>query len=952
MKTQVVLAIMLCSIGLLAGRLCLADTWTDRFEYPSGSAGEPAWEAGSVAWSVEDGSMKFDGGGKSFLVLQKLGLGRRVTVEATLQVTGRRADGWAIAGVALHFGEPNHWHLAMIEAPKADGGARTVELTESYEGRWLANYNGETALRNTANVGSEWRWEYNHPYRLRLTVAPAGIEGTVSELDGAVQRRIGWAFDQGKPAVRAGAPALDAALFTGFISEVRAEVTDMVAAPEAEKTESPPYSAPGCEEVRGAKTGFFHAEKQGGTWWLIDPNGLGFFAVGVDHVNYNAHWCQKLGYAPYHRNVEQKYGNEDKWAQTTAERLRQWGFNTVGAGHSESLRHTSFAHAEWFAAGTSFAEIEDIVPRTTWTGFPNVFSPKWRRHCEALARRICAPSRDDPYLLGYFLDNELQWFGDLGNWQNDSGLFTETWKKPAGHSAKQAWMEVVRKRCPDIAAFNRAFGSDYVSFEALAASTQPHPAATDEAKQMARDYVRLAAELYFKESTDAIRRHDPNHMVLGCRFAGWAPDIWDIAGRYCDVVTFNTYPRIDVDRGVPADLVAEYRDHYEKAGRPLMVTEWSFPALDSGLPCQHGAGMRVATQAQKARCFAFFQSTLFGLPFMVGSDYFMYIDEPALGISDTFPEDSNYGLVNERDEPWAELTQAAAKVNAHVCELHRTGKLEAVFQPPPAAGRARALPPVAGTPPALPLTLRTGPLELTSATGGDGWVMKYGGIALGVYHPLIHQQAPSDLWTRPDETAVTAVREDAEFTVVDMTFARKGGGAAITQFDPATGQRAPQQDAPPAFRTAYRFWIPKQSCGWFGAQSLWVESADARPWRLASIFHYTRPAIGGSAEGDEPAKVNVPDFYLPVGAWEDRAAGLGQAVFGLGEGLRILYWKDKDGFHSDCSQAVGVELKPGERYAAEGPIAIHFGYPAHADADLLKQLEQVRREAVALSSAK
>jgi len=58
---------------------------------------------------------------------------------------------------------------------------------------------------------------------------------------------------------------------------------------------------------------------------------------------------------------------------------------------------------------------------------------------------------------------------------------------------------------------------------------------------------------------------------------------------------------------------------------------------------------------------------------MVGSDYFMWVDEPALGISSTFPEDSNYGLVNEKDEPWPELTQTATRVNGQVYDLHQAG---------------------------------------------------------------------------------------------------------------------------------------------------------------------------------------------------------------------------------------------------------------------------------------
>ena len=56
--------------------------------------------------------------------------------------------------------------------------------------------------------------------------------------------------------------------------------------------------------------------------------------------------------------------SEEAWAAAQAERLRAWGFNTLGAGYSLHLRYTHFAHTEW-AGAESFAEIDNIVPVTT-----------------------------------------------------------------------------------------------------------------------------------------------------------------------------------------------------------------------------------------------------------------------------------------------------------------------------------------------------------------------------------------------------------------------------------------------------------------------------------------------------------------------------------------------------------------------------------------------------------
>jgi hypothetical protein len=932
----------------MSAGVCGAATFTDRFDYPEWSAGEPNWSTDSVAWSVQDGRMTSEGGAKSFLVLERLGHGGRVTVEATVTLTGRTGDGWAIAGVALHHGDADHWHLALVEAPSAQDNARSVELTESYQGRWLANYEGATALARTADVGAGFRWEYDHPYRLRLQVTPEGIDGKVMEPDGTIRRHLAYRFEAGRPAVTGGAAAIDNAVFTAQFDDVRAEVADPIPAPTREepRADFPAYAVPGYTEVQGEATGFFHPEKHGNTWWLIDPNGQGFFVVGTDHIRYRGHWCEALGYAPYGRNAEAKYGSEEAWADAQAQRLRDWGFNALVAGHSELLRYRHMAHMEWLGAGRSFADIDNIAPRTTWTGFPNVFSPRWERHCDNVARRICAPNRNDPWLIGYFLDNELQWFGELTNWRSETGLWAEAWKKPADHTAKQALVRIAREQAGDIAAFNAAWGTAFASFEALAESTEPPSPPSAGAEAMARSFVREVAERYFRTCAEAIRRHDPNHLVVGCRFAGWAPaDIWDICGEYCDIVTFNNYPRIDVDRGVPRPLVEEYQRIHELAQKPLWTTEWSFPALDSGLPCRHGAGMRVATQAQKARCYRAYQSTLFSLPFFVGSDYFMYLDEPELGISSTFPEDSNYGLINVSDEPWPELTQTAAEINPTVCSLHAEGDLQYVFDPAPITWDV-SLPARRAGSPRLPATLAAGELVLRPAEGPAAWTMVYGGVELGTYEALIHEKVPGDLWVRPEEHEVSAVYEDDEFMVVDVTFTHSGEGEAITQFDRETGRRVEQLNRPAAYRTAYRFWIPKAGSGWFGVHDLWVENTDRAPWTLAAAFHYTRPAIGGSRDGDDGARMNVPNFFIRLGAWEDEAAGYGQAVIALGEQPTIGYWKAEDGFHSDCRRPIGVELQPGQRYEEPGPIAIHFGYRAGEDGDLLQRVDQVRDEAM------
>lgn len=636
-------------------------SWQDDFSgYAEGSDGSPVWFCESVAWEMRDGSLSFTGPMAVAYAAQYPRF-ERVTVETTLRVQRPVSEDWKVAAVSLYSDARNLWHLALVEAPEAQGRRHYVELAEMRYGQWLAHTN----LQMTAGEGMAFDWQYRTPYRLRISLTPEGIEGEVFGPDGGRHAHLAYAFTA--PAVTSGRPALRASGFEGTFDDFAFTGRDPL--PEADTTTRsyPPYFGAALEVFTSEPTGFFRTEQREGRWWIVDPLGRAFFAVGTDHCRFEGHWCQKLGYAPYGRNNERRWASREDWAQQATDRLKAWGFNLIGAGGGSECRYRGLAHTEFLSLGAGFAALDDITPQVHWTGFPNVFSPKWPRYCDRRARQLCAESRNDPWLFGYFLDNELEWYGKT--W-GDGGLFDDAMRKPAGHTAKQALVELLKQRYLSIAALNEAWRLDLPSFEAIG-ERDALPATTDAARADKIAFTRLAAEEYFKHATAAIRRHDPNHMVIGCRFAGNAPaGIWDIAGKYCDIVTFNSYDRVDLEQGTAPGVAQRFADFYRQAGKPLMITEWSFPALDSGLPCKYGAGMRVDTQQQRAECFRIYQEMIFRLPFMVGSNFFMWVDEPALGISDTFPEDSNYGLVNENDEPYPELTAMAARVNATVAQLH------------------------------------------------------------------------------------------------------------------------------------------------------------------------------------------------------------------------------------------------------------------------------------------
>ena len=73
---------------------------------------------------------------------------------------------------------------------------------------------------------------------------------------------------------------------------------------------------------------------------------------------------------------------------------------------------------------------------------------------------------------------------------------------------------------------------------------------------------------------------------------------------------------------IPTENLDEFRRVHALCGRPMLVTEWSFPALDAGRPCLHGAGQRFHTQEERATAVELFSRTILSEPYMVGYNWF------------------------------------------------------------------------------------------------------------------------------------------------------------------------------------------------------------------------------------------------------------------------------------------------------------------------------------------
>lgn len=443
-----------------------------------------------------------------------------------------------------------------------------------------------------------------------------------------------------------------------------------------------PGLAPAGAEAAGS---FFRVRKVDGAWWLIDPDGQRFVSRGVDTVQFAQDTIKSTAVSPYAETCRARYGSVEAWRQAVARRLIGWGFNSLGAWSDERLSTIEvdgkhLAYAPTVDLGAAFVA-RKARGRDAWQHgmFPDVFDPEFESTARRVARERCGPRKDDHWLIGWFTDNELRWGPD---WRGRDELLTLFLALPADAPGRMAAVALLRARYGEVARFNDVWKTRYAAWSELAGGGPVKPPvkrvevyAQNKAEERTANeadpkraafvadcdaFLAALAERYFRITCEAVRAADPNHIVFGCRFAYVPPTpVVAASAKYLDAISFNCYER-DPRRVIEA---------YSVFGKPLIIGEFAFRGADSGMPNTRGAGPVVKTQADRAAAFERYVTSALSQPNVIGYHWFEHADEPKQGRFDG--EDSNYGIVNIRDEPYETLLRAMSRVHAQAEELHR-----------------------------------------------------------------------------------------------------------------------------------------------------------------------------------------------------------------------------------------------------------------------------------------
>ncbi len=609
---------------------------------------------------------------------------KSVVVEMHIPISFNQGGKWKIGDTEADFPKekPAKPHLFQGHAPALH--------ISNFEGRSLDVQTPEYSfLQLTDN--REWNWSIFH-FRCTTPLADRKELAFTIRLTGADPGQAHPLVDQFGQSTRESWPQK-----VTSEDELKADIaTEQAWLASLHPPERDVYGGlPGSGPKLGLKaTGFFHVEKKANRWLLVDPAGNAFFHLGLCSSNPSEDYTLVKGresaYAwipkrdgefatAFHKdsggnavsfyltNLIRKTGqpyDSETFTAHTIERLRRWGFNSFGAFSSPA------DHAEQAAQFPRVAHL----PLSEWEGIPRLpsigetfdpFEEKNRARLEENMAKTLPAHAQDPLIIGYFIVNEPIY-------ENIPHMV------PAldGHYAcKRRFVQWLTEKYQTIAAYNTAWESDAANFDVLNDRVLNVKSAA--ATQDVHDFTGVFLEEYFRIITESFRRHDPNHLLLGCRLQPGTIDdepLCRITGKYVDVMSFNYYTN-----GVDKDFLR--RIYGWTGGRPMMMSEFYWGASkESGL----AGGREVSTQQERGLAYRNYVEQCASLGFVVGIEWFTLIDQSVTGrwFQGFDGERANTGILAVTDRPWKAMLEETMKTNDDIYQVWLGEKEPFVFNDP------------------------------------------------------------------------------------------------------------------------------------------------------------------------------------------------------------------------------------------------------------------------------
>ncbi len=385
-------------------------------------------------------------------------------------------------------------------------------------------------------------------------------------------------------------------------------------------------------------TGFYYSKFIDGRWWVVDPQGYLSICRGLNSISQGVGTTSKTTF-------NSKFGTTATWMNKTKDLLFDNGFycagawsstaDVVGDNNSQPSKPMAYTIMLYFMNGFG-AGRTSIQPGHA--GYPFnaifVFEKAFATYCDNKAKAL-ANNKTDKNLFGYFTDNELPFFNaSLTNFLKIGTVAPQD----ENYLATKKWL------------------ADNSLTEADATNTD-----------VKARFLGYVAQTYFSIVYNAIKKYDPNHMVLGPRVnAAEARDnkyFMNAAGQYVDILAINYY-------GVWTPNTTSMIKWGQTSGKPFMVTEFYTKGADVGLANTSGAGWIVKTQLDRGFEYQNYTLALLESKYCVGWNWFKYMDnDPSIPNAEPSNTDANKGIISIKYQGYMPLLDKMKELNFKVYNL-------------------------------------------------------------------------------------------------------------------------------------------------------------------------------------------------------------------------------------------------------------------------------------------
>ena len=332
------------------------------------------------------------------------------------------------------------------------------------------------------------------------------------------------------------------------------------------------------DEITSANPeGFWRTGKKNGRHVMVDPDGNVALLHGINGVapDILKEATSTLGQKEFKARFGTDYAG---WAAWAGKVLVDAGFNFYTTNMNRVARYGDFISPE--VENNLHQPLEDkqlgqvelaFLLRTfrndyytashSQRGFNDselnvlalIFDPYYLDYIDGLAQQCAAISRGKRNFIGWYVDNELQF-----RWDKDSkpGIYLKDWLRLEGGS----------DRC-QAGPYARKFAEDF-----MRNNYGVEPLVSNVTQEMENAFLLEVCRYYYKTTTEAIRRYDPDHLILGSRLHGCPrglPQVVKACAEYCDIVSINIYS------------MWEPQDSYFKDEYSVWVKEWDKPFMVS-----------------------------------------------------------------------------------------------------------------------------------------------------------------------------------------------------------------------------------------------------------------------------------------------------------------------------------------------------------------------------------